>query len=200
MDDGALMLLGLEGERGEAEYLRVEILRLCRRLGGFHLGTVPGRQWQHISCDMPYLRERLIDRGVLVGGIETATTWDNLLRLYGEVRSALRGVLEEGGGKGMVACRVSHADRQGASLCYTVLAPMAEGGREEEQWEGIRRAALEAVLEYGGTISHHHGVGCEHLPWMPGEVGETALEAVRAVKEAVDPLGVLNPGKLIPPR
>lgn len=200
MDDGALMLLGLEGERGETEYLRVEILRLCRRLGGCHLGTVPGRQWQHIRCDMPYLRERLIDRGVFVGGIETATTWDNLLRLYGELRSALRGVLEEGGGKGMVACHVSHADRQGASLCYTILAPMAEGGCEEEQWEGIRRAAMEAVLEYGGTISHHHGVGCEHLPWMPGEVGEAALEAIRAVKEAVDPSGVLNPGKLIPPR
>ncbi len=199
-DDGAFMILGLEGEREEVENLRAGILRLCRKLGGFHLGTSPGRQWYRSRHETAYFREQLINWGVLVDTIETATTWDNLLHLYGEVRSALRGALEEGGGKSMVACHVSHAYREGASLYYTFFAPMDEEGKEEEQWERVKRTASEAIMKYGGTISHHHGVGYEHAPWMHQEVGDVSLEALKAVKQAVDPADILNPGKLIPSR
>ncbi len=199
-DDGAFMVLGLEGEREEVEYLRVGILRLCRELGGFHLGTSPGRQWYKSRHETAYFREQLINWGVMVDTLETATTWDNLLHLYGEVRSALRSSLEEGGGKSMVACHVSHSYREGASLYYTFFAPMAEEGKEEEQWEKAKRAASEAIMEYGGTISHHHGVGYEHAPWMRREVGDISLETIKAVKKTVDPAGIMNPGKLIPPQ
>ena len=199
-DDGAFMVLGLEGERDEVEYLRVGILRLCRQLGGFHLGTNPGRQWYKSRHETAYFREQLINWGVMVDTLETATTWDNLLHLYGEVRSALRASLEEGGGKSMVACHVSHSYREGASLYYTFFAPMAEEGKEEEQWEKAKRAASEAIMEYGGTISHHHGVGYEHAPWMRREVGDISIETIRAVKRTVDPEEIMNPGKLIPPQ
>jgi alkyldihydroxyacetonephosphate synthase len=199
-DDGAFMVLGLEGEREETEYMRAGILRLCRKLGGFHLGTSPGRQWYNSRHETAYFREQLINLGVLVDTIETATTWDNMLHLYGEVRNALRSALEEGGGKSMVACHVSHSYREGASLYYTFFAPMAEEGREEEQWDRVKRAASDAILEYGGTISHHHGVGYEHAPWMRQELGDVSLEALRAVKGVMDPAYILNPGKLIPPR
>ncbi|MDI6831044.1 MAG: FAD-binding oxidoreductase [Actinomycetota bacterium] len=199
-DDGAFMVLGLEGERDEVEYLRVGILRLCRQLGGFHLGTSPGRQWYKSRHETAYFREQLINWGVMVDTLETATTWDNLLHLYGEVRSALRSALEEEGRKSMVACHVSHSYREGASLYYTFFAPMAEEGREEEQWEKAKRAASEAIMEYGGTISHHHGVGYEHAPWMRREVGDISLETIRAVKKTVDPAEIMNPGKLIPPQ
>ncbi len=199
-DDGAFMVLGLEGEREEVEYMRAGILQLCRELGGFHLGTGPGMQWYRSRHDTAYFREQLINWGVLVDTVETATTWDNLLHLYGEVRSALRGALEEGGGKSMVGCHVSHSYREGASLYYTFFAPMAGEGGEEKQWERVKRAASEAIMEYGGTISHHHGIGYEHAPWMQREVGGIFLEALRAVKGVMDPAGVLNPGKLIPPR
>ncbi len=199
-EDGAFMVLGLEGEREEVEFLRVGILRLCRELGGFHLGTSPGRQWYNSRHETAYFREQLINWGVMVDTLETATTWDNLLHLYGEVRSALRSSLEEGGGKSMVACHVSHSYREGASLYYTFFAPMAEEGKEEEQWERAKRAASEAIMEYGGTISHHHGVGYEHAPWMRREVGDISLETIRAVKKTVDPAEIMNPGKLIPPR
>ncbi|MDD3718059.1 MAG: FAD-binding oxidoreductase [Actinomycetota bacterium] len=199
-DDGAFMVMGLEGGREETEYMRAGILRLCRGLGGLHLGTGPGRQWYESRHDTAYFREQLMNRGVLVDTIETATTWDNLLHLYGEVRSALRAALEEGGGRSMVGCHVSHAYREGASLYYTLFAPMTEEGGEEEQWERVKRAASEAIVENGGTISHHHGVGYEHSPWMRREVGEISLEAIRAVKKVMDPACILNPGKLIPAR
>ncbi len=199
-DDGAFMVIGLEGDRDEVDHLRTCILQLCRRLGGFHLGTSPGKQWYRSRHETAYFREQLINWGVMVDTLETATTWDNLLHLYGEVRSALRAALEEEGRKSMVACHVSHSYREGASLYYTFFAPMAEEGREEEQWERAKRAASEAIMEYGGTISHHHGVGYEHAPWMRREVGDISLETIRAVKKTVDPAEIMNPGKLIPPR
>jgi alkyldihydroxyacetonephosphate synthase len=198
-EDGAFMILGLEGEREEVEYLRTGILRLCRKLGGFHLGTSPGRQWYNSRHATAYFREQLMNWGILADTVETATTWDNLLHLYGEVRSALRSALEEGGGKSMVACHVSHSYRQGSSLYYTFFAPMAREGGEEEQWDRVKRAASEAIMEHGGTISHHHGVGYEHAPWMRQEVGDISLDVIQAAKEAVDPEDILNPGKLIPP-
>jgi len=197
-DDGAFMVLGLEGERDEVEYLRSGILRLCRKLGGFHLGTSPGRQWYRSRHETAYFREQLINWGVMVDTLETAATWDNLLHLYGEVRSALRAALEEGGGKSMVACHVSHAYPEGASLYYTFFAPMAAEGGEEEQWDRVKRAASQAIMEHGGTITHHHGIGYEHAPWMGDEVGGLSLEAIKAVKEAMDPAQVMNPGKLLP--
>jgi alkyldihydroxyacetonephosphate synthase len=197
-DDGAFMILGLEGERDEVEYLRTGILGLCRKLGGFHLGTGPGRQWYESRHDTAYFREQLINWGIMADTLETATTWGNLLHLYGEVRKELRAALEAGGGKSIVACHVSHAYREGASLYYTFFTPMAEEGREESQWEDAKRAASEAIMRYGGTITHHHGVGYEHAAWMPSEVGDVSIAALRAVKETMDPKEIMNPGKLLP--
>jgi alkyldihydroxyacetonephosphate synthase len=199
-DDGAFMILGLEGEREETEDLRVAILRLCRKLGGFHLGTNPGKQWYNSRHETAYFREQLTNWGVLVDTLETATTWDNLLHLYGEVRSAMRAALEEDGGRSMVACHVSHAYREGASLYYTFFTPMAEKGKEEEQWEKAKKSASEAIMKYGGTITHHHGVGYEHASWMRQEVGDISLKVIEAVKGVMDPLDIMNPGKLIPSR
>jgi alkyldihydroxyacetonephosphate synthase len=196
-EDGAFMILGLEGERGEVEYLRSGILALCRKLGGFHLGTSPGRQWYESRHDTAYFREQLMNWGVMADTLETASTWDNLLHLYGEVRKALRDALEVDGGQSIVACHVSHAYREGASLYYTFFAPMAAEGKEEEQWVEAKRAASKAIMDYGGTITHHHGVGYEHAAWMANEVGDLSLKAIRAVKETMDPSGTMNPGKLI---
>jgi alkyldihydroxyacetonephosphate synthase len=97
-----------------------------------------------------------------------------------------------------VAYHVSHAYRDGASLYYTFLAPMAPEGREEEQWVKTKRAASDAIMEGGGTITHHHGIGYEHAPWMREEVGEVSLDALRSLKKVMDPAGILNPGKLFP--
>lgn len=197
-NDGAFMVLGLEGDRDEVNYLRSGILSLCRKLGGFHLGTSPGKQWYKSRHDTAYFREQLINWGVMVDTIETATTWENLLHLYGEVRSALRDAIEEGGYRSLVACHVSHVYREGASLYYTFFGPMAEEGKEEEQWERVKAAASDAIVHNGGTITHHHGVGYEHAAWMPSEVGDISLKALKAVKEVFDPADIMNPGKLIP--
>ncbi|MGN6373568.1 MAG: FAD-binding oxidoreductase, partial [Solirubrobacteraceae bacterium] len=84
----------------------------------------------------------------------------------------------------------------GASLYFTLLAPQSEG-REIEQWQAVKRAASDAVVDAGGTISHHHAVGSDHAPWIERELGAGGVDALRALKHRLDPAGVMNPGKLL---
>ncbi len=93
-------------------------------------------------------------------------------------------------------CHVSHVYETGASLYFTFLARQREGG-EVEQWLEAKRAAGEAIVRGGGTITHHHAIGRDHVPWMEREVGAEGIEVLRAVKERLDPAGIMNPGKLL---
>ena len=93
-------------------------------------------------------------------------------------------------------CHVSHLYETGASLYFTLLAAQREGG-EVAQWQALKRAASEAIALHGGTITHHHGVARDHVPWIAGEVGEQGVGALRALKEQLDPAGIMNPGKLL---
>ena len=102
------------------------------------------------------------------------------------------------GARGVVMSHISHAYPDGASLYFTYVFPRLPGG-EIAQWRTIKQAASEAIASHGGTISHHHGVGEDHLPWIAQEKGALGIEIYRAIKRTLDPSGILNPGKLIPP-
>src|SRR5207302_5736308 len=99
----------------------------------------------------------------------------------------------------LVACHVSHLYPSGASLYFTFFA-RARPGSELEQWRAAKEAASRAIVEHGGTITHHHAVGRDHAPWMRDEVGEVGIELLRAAKARLDPRGIMNPGKLLPPQ
>jgi alkyldihydroxyacetonephosphate synthase len=79
----------------------------------------------------------------------------------------------------------------------TILARQAIG-RAIAQWDTIKRAACQCIMANGGAISHHHGVGYDHRPWLAAEDGSLGLAALRALKAALDPHGIMNPGKLLP--
>ncbi len=133
----------------------------------------------------------------MVETLETATRWSNLLALHRAVGRAISGSLDAQGTPGLVMCHVSHLYETGASLYFTFLARQREG-RELEQWQAVKRAAGDAIVDNGGTITHHHAVGRDHLPWMEREVGAQGLAALRALKAELDPAGIMNPGKLLP--
>jgi alkyldihydroxyacetonephosphate synthase len=139
-----------------------------------------------------------MDRGILVETLETATTWSRLETLHDAVAGAIREGLAAGGSPSIVACHVSHLYPSGASLYFTFMS-RAEPGGELEQWRAAKEGASRAIIEHGGTITHHHAVGRDHLPWMRDEVGELGLEVLRAAKARLDPRGIMNPGKLLPP-
>ncbi len=188
---GCLAIVGWEGTPGSVRARRAEALPVLRRHGGAGLGTSPGQAWARGRFHAPYLRDDLLDRGVMVETLETATQWSNLDALYRAVRGALSRHCP------VVACHISHLYPTGASLYFTFLAPQERGG-ELEQWRRVKAAACDAIVAAGGTITHHHAVGRDHAAWMPAEVGETGVAALHALKRELDPVGVMNPGKLVP--
>jgi len=159
------------------------------------LGGSPGRAWLKGRFQAPYLRDELLDHGVMVETLETATRWSNVRRLHGAVAGAIEGALVEQGTPGIVMCHVSHLYETGASLYYTFIARQRDGA-EIEQWRAVKRAASEAIVTGGGTITHHHAVGRDHAPWLQREIGEEGVASLRALKAELDPAGIMNPGKL----
>jgi alkyldihydroxyacetonephosphate synthase len=190
---GCLMIAGYEGEPAANAARRAAVTALLTELGGTCTGTEPGEAWAHGRFNAPYLRDSLLDVGVLVETLETATWWSNREALYAGVKTALEQELGEGT---LVLCHVSHVYETGCSLYFTVAAK--EGPDPLGQWLKAKAAACDVIVATGATITHHHAVGTDHRPWLTAEIGELGASVLRAVKADLDPTGILNPGVLIP--
>jgi alkyldihydroxyacetonephosphate synthase len=195
-DGGCLMIAGYEGAAPRVQAERAAVTVLLEGLGGTNAGEEPGRAWEHGRFAAPYLRDSMLDLGVLVETLETATFWSGVDRLYADVKSALERVLGSHGAPVLVLCHVSHVYETGCSLYFTVAARQA--GDPVEQWLAAKTAASDAIVAAGATITHHHAVGTDHQPWLSDEIGEVGVRVLRAVKAELDPAGVLNPGVLVP--
>jgi alkyldihydroxyacetonephosphate synthase len=196
---GALVIVGFEGDEESVARRRALTVRALRGGGAAYLGQAAGRAWEHGRYQGPYLRDTLMGLGAMVETLETSHTWSRLGELHAAVGQAIHSTLEQQGTPGLVFCHLSHAYADGASLYFTFIS-RARRGAELEQWAAVKRAASEAIVAHGGTITHHHAIGRDHAPYMEAEVGETGLEILRAVKEQLDPSGIMNPGKLLPAR
>jgi alkyldihydroxyacetonephosphate synthase len=191
---GCVAICGWEGEPDEVARRRARTVALLKAGGAVPLGQRPGRSWLRGRYEGPYLRDALLDRGVFVETLETAATWSHLPAVYRAVRGALAGAL---GPASLVLCHVSHLYPSGASLYFTFLA--REAADPLAQWRAAKRAATDAIVASGATITHHHAVGRDHAEWLPAEAGELGVRALRALKRELDPAGIMNPGKLLPP-
>jgi len=168
-------------------------------------GSDPVGAWRHAFLAAPYLRDTFVAVGVLSDTFETAITWDRFDTFHSRVmETARRAVSEvssappEGPGSALLSCRFTHVYPDGPAPYYTVLAPAKRGG-EVEQWEEIKAAVSDAVIECGGTITHHHAIGRDHRPWYDRQRPEPFADALRAAKRALDPSATLNPGVLVDP-
>jgi alkyldihydroxyacetonephosphate synthase len=216
-DGRATMVLGFESAHLPVDALMDQALELVRDHGG-EPGEVRGRRkpgdeasadavgaWRHAFLAAPYLRDTFVAVGVLSDTFETAITWDRFADFHGDViETARRAVAEasgpvaDGEAEPKVMCRFTHVYPDGPAPYFTILAP-ARRGSEAEQWNEIKAAVSEVVIDAGGTITHHHAVGRDHRPWYDRQRPEPFAEALRAAKRAVDPAGTLNPGVLIDP-
>ena len=156
-----------------------------------------GDAWRSAFLRAPYVRDVLVVLGVLVETFETAITWDRFDHLVDSVRAATTAAMKEVCGAGTVTCRLTHCYADGAAPYFTVFAP-ARRGSELAQWADIKAAASQAIIDAGGTITHHHAVGRDHLPWYAAQRPEPFATALRAAKQQLDPSGILNPGVLLP--
>jgi len=191
-----MMILGVEGDAASAKAERQVAVRACKRNGAFAIGSAAGRTWLNERFELPYLRDILLDHCILVDTLETATTWNRLETLHGAVKSSIEDALAGMGASGVAFAHVSHAYPDGASLYFTIIAPQVKG-REAQQWLRMKKAATNCIMRNGGTLSHHHGIGKDHAPWIRQELGADGLDVLRAVKRQLDPKGIMNPGKLL---
>ncbi|MEV4355837.1 FAD-binding oxidoreductase [Nonomuraea sp. NPDC049625] len=196
---GCLLIAGYESTPasvsgwGSAAARQAGAAAVLTRMGGEPLGAGPGEAWEHGRFSAPYLRDSLLGAGATVETLETAGFWANLPQLYDAVRLALAGAF----GSPLVMCHVSHVYETGASLYFTVV--VAQEGDPVAQWEHAKEAVNAAIVAAGGTITHHHGVGRDHRDAYAAEVGPVGMGILRAVKDRLDPAGILNPGALVPP-
>ena len=191
---GCLAILGWDGDEEDVRARHRAAGRVLAAHDAIALGAAPGQAWARGRFEAPYLRDALMDHGVLAETLETATTWSRLEALHGAVVAALRTAL---GARALVLCHVSHLYPTGASLYFTFLR-RAPAGTELELWRAAKTAASEAIVAHGATITHHHAVGTDHAPWLGEEVGDSGLRLLAAAKRELDPDGILNPGKLLP--
>ena len=192
-----LAIVGWLGDPDEVAARRKRARTVLKAQGLISGGARFGRGWEHGRYNGPYLRDSLMDVGVMVETLETATTWSNLDRVHGEVAAALKASLNAQGTPAHVMCHVSHLYPGGASLYFTFLA-RAVAGDLVAQWRLAKTAACEAIVRCGATITHHHAVGTDHRGHLEPEIGAVGVAVLRAVKRELDPAGILNPGKLIP--
>ncbi len=155
--------------------------------------------WKRSFLSAPYLQSALVSLGVVCDTFETACTWAQFGALHEAVLRATTQAMKDACGGGVVTCRFTHVYPDGPAPYYTFIAPGREGA-ELEQWAAIKRAASEAILANGGTVTHHHGVGRVHRPWYEKERPALFEAALVATKERLDPEGILNPGCLLPSR
>lgn len=191
-----LLLLTFEGESARLLSGAVKhAVQLARRYGGRGLGGAPVKIFYQQRFELPYMRDELLNLGVLVETLETATRWSNLRHLYRSIQSAFDAAQARLGRPILRFCHVSHLYHDGASLYFTFLTVPQDS---LSAWALVKETVTEAIVAAGGTVSHHHGVGTDHKRWLPKEKGERYVSLLRKLKSQIDPDGIMNPGKLLP--
>jgi alkyldihydroxyacetonephosphate synthase len=193
-----MLLVGASGAKGQARAALAAALKIARRHKGVHAGRGLGERWKKNRFRNVYLRNAAWERGYAIDTVETALDWPRVTPAMRAVEQAAVDALAADGERVHAYTHLSHLYPQGASV-YTTFIWRLAGNYEADlaRWRRLKTAASEAIVASGGTISHQHGVGLDHAPWLHMEKGELGMEALRALFRQFDPDGCMNPGKLL---
>jgi alkyldihydroxyacetonephosphate synthase len=199
-DDACLMLFGATGDQDGVDDCLRHARAIIRSRRGISLGRRPGRQWLRDRFRHPYLRESLLDIGYATDTLETAAPWSSALALREAMTEAIANTLTGENERVAVLCHVSHPYRDGASLYFTFFIRCAASCEETiSRWARIKRAATDQLVTAGATLSHHHGIGQWHAPWLESEIGAEGMAVIEAAAQRLDPAGIMNPHVLLDP-
>jgi alkyldihydroxyacetonephosphate synthase len=194
-----LMLTAFEGRDSTVAAQLRYVSAIYRKFGGVSLGSSAGNSFEATKYDFPHIRDFLLERDVSSDVSETSTVWSNLLPLYKATMKDIRAAIAESGAPPWSGCHISHTYRSGASLYFT-FGFRQQQGSEMDQYLRVKRAAQQSFMDHGATLSHHHAVGTEHLPWLAADISPLGVKAVAAIKHGLDPANTMNPGRLQPSR
>jgi alkyldihydroxyacetonephosphate synthase len=197
-DDKCMLLLGFSGKPTLVRINRNEALNITTRYDGIHIGKTFGEQWHKNRFRTPYLRNTLWEMGYGVDTLETATDWSNTPRMVKQVEDALMSAMSAFNERVHIFTHLSHVYPYGSSVYTTFLFRLAANHEETlERWHAMKSAASQAIIDHSGTISHQHGVGLDHLPYLEKEKGALGIAAIKTLCHRFDPKGIMNPGKLV---
>lgn len=199
VDEGKSMLLvGFSGNRHVVNVSRKEAVNLAKEQDGIHIGQQFGNQWQKGRFRTPYLRNVLWELGYGVDTLETAVTWNKVDATLQAIEDSLHAALATYDERLHVFTHLSHMYPTGCSIYTTYLYRLAADPDENlARWTAMKTAASQAIVRHGGTISHQHGVGKDHQPYLLAEKGTLGIATLEAVARQYDPVGIMNPGTLL---
>jgi alkyldihydroxyacetonephosphate synthase len=197
-DEKCMLLLGFTGCDSMVKMARNEALGLASQQGGVHVGRRFGTEWHKSRFRTPYLRNSLWEAGYAIDTLETATSWAGIRSMVEAIETALHAGLESEGERIHVFTHLSHLYPYGSSIYTTYLYRLASDPVENlRRWQVLKSAASQAIVAQGGTISHQHGVGTDHLQYLAAEKGPLGMAVIQDLVQRFDPEGIMNPGKLV---
>ncbi len=181
----SLFIGSSDGEQGFAKNIQKNVKRICKGNGGMNLTGYPTRKWEPGRFKDPYLREDLNDYGILIETLDTAVTWDNIHRLHKGVRSVVKA-----GPDTICMTHASHFYAQGTNLYFIFIMKQTD----IDEFVVFHERIADALTRFGGSPTHHHGMGKLFAPWMEKHLGKAQVDVLRAIKQHFDPNNIMNPG------
>lgn len=193
-----MLTLGITGSSKQLKSTLSLLKPFKRQYKAVSTGTMLGKRWAEHRFQFPYLREALWLKGFAVDTFETATDWCNVQTMMEKAENHMRNGLADENEKVHVFTHLSHVYGQGCSLYTTYLFRCADDYKKTlERWKKLKKIACETIVNNKGTISHQHGVGKDHAPYLSVEKGELGMKVLGNLCEHFDPDKQLNPGTLI---
>ncbi len=196
--DACLLLYGASGSPKRVSAALDAVKQIVKKHRGVVIGTAIGKHWYETRFLQPYMRETIWEAGYGTDTAETAVAWNKVEATVADIRHGLLTALSDEGEQVHAFSHLSHVYSHGASIYTTYMFRLADDHEANmERWRKLKVAISTAIMSNGGTISHQHGVGHDHLPYMEAEKGKLGLHVLGAAIDAVDPSGLLNTGNLL---
>ncbi|HAS44705.1 MAG TPA: FAD-binding oxidoreductase [Microscillaceae bacterium] len=200
-----VVILGFESHHHSVAPWMHEALQICDKYEGKWKAKTEAQKstrdakadtWKNSFLQAPYLRDELIRLGLVVETFETAIPWDKFADFHKRLKAKALEAIKTHCGQGTITCRFTHIYPDGPAPYYTVIAKGTQG-RQLEQWDAIKAAVSQVLMDEGATITHHHAVGKDHQPFYAQQHSPLFGEMLRSIKATVDPKGILNPEVLL---
>ena len=177
-----------DGAASFTKNVKKQIKKICRNHGGMYLTAFPAKKWEPGRYRDPYLKESLMDYGILIDTLETAVKWDNFFKVHSKVRKFIKSRPQT-----ICLAHASHFYPQGTNLYFIFLIKE----NDVEAYLNFQKGVIQKIADSGGSLSHHHGVGRMIAPWMEQHLGKEQMNVLKALKKHFDPDNIMNPGNML---
>lgn len=174
-----------DGEKGYSANVAKNIRRIAHQYGGMSLTSFVTKSWEKGRFNDPYLRDTMLDFGIMTDTLECTVNWSNMEQVHRDVRKVCHALPNT-----IVTTHMSHCYPQGANLYFIFITRMDNA----EEFRKYHASILDAIQKSGAAMSHHHGIGKMFGPWLEGSLGHKEYGVIKVLRDYFDPEHMMNPG------